>query len=31
MGKKRNAYRILIRKGDGKEPLGRPIHRWEQY
>jgi hypothetical protein len=24
MGKKRNAYRILVGKPDGKRPLGRP-------
>jgi hypothetical protein len=29
MGKKRNAYRILLRKPEGKRPLGRPRHRWE--
>jgi hypothetical protein len=25
---KRNAYRILVIKPDGKRPLGRPRHRW---
>jgi hypothetical protein len=25
---KRNAYRILVRKPEGKRPLGRQIHRW---
>jgi hypothetical protein len=25
---KRNAYRILVGKSDGKIPLGRPKHRW---
>jgi hypothetical protein len=25
----RNAYKILIRKYEGKRPLGRPRHRWE--
>jgi hypothetical protein len=25
---KRNAYRILLGKLDGKRPLGRPRHRW---
>jgi hypothetical protein len=28
-GAKRNAYRILVGKPEGKRPLGRPIHRWE--
>jgi hypothetical protein len=26
---KRNAYRILVGKPEGKRPLGRPRHRWE--
>jgi hypothetical protein len=25
---KRNAYRIFVEKPEGKEPLGRPRHRW---
>jgi hypothetical protein len=25
---KRNAYRILVRKPEGKIPLGRPRSRW---
>jgi hypothetical protein len=25
---KRNAYRILVGKPDGKRPLERPRHRW---
>jgi hypothetical protein len=28
MGKKRNAYRLLVGKLDGKRPLGRPRCRW---
>jgi hypothetical protein len=26
-GEKRNAYRILVRKLEGRRPLGRPRHR----
>jgi hypothetical protein len=29
MGAKRNAYRILMGKLEGKRPLGRPRRRWE--
>jgi hypothetical protein len=29
MGTKRNAYRILVGKPEGKRPLGRSRHRWE--
>jgi hypothetical protein len=25
---KRNAYRILVGKSEGKRPLGRPKYRW---
>jgi hypothetical protein len=28
MGEKRNTYRSLVRKPEGKWPLGRPRHRW---
>jgi hypothetical protein len=28
MGKKMNAYRILVGKPEGKIPLGRPRRRW---
>jgi hypothetical protein len=27
-GEKRNAYRLLVRKPEGKIPLGRPRRRW---
>jgi hypothetical protein len=29
MREKRNAYRILVGKPEGKRPLGRPGRRWE--
>jgi hypothetical protein len=29
MGERRGACRVLVRKPEGKKPLGRPRHRWE--
>jgi hypothetical protein len=29
MGERRNAYRILVGKPDGRKPLERPRRRWE--
>ncbi|KAJ4451324.1 hypothetical protein ANN_02786 [Periplaneta americana] len=29
MGESRNAYRVLVGRPEGKRPLGRPRHRWE--
>jgi len=29
MGERRGAYRVLVGKPDGRRPLGRPRHRWE--
>jgi hypothetical protein len=29
MGQKRNVYRVLVGKLDGKRPLGKPRRRWE--
>jgi hypothetical protein len=28
MGEKRNVYRLLVGKPEGKRPQGRPRHRW---
>jgi hypothetical protein len=28
IGEKRNAYRLLVGKAEGKRPLGRPRRRW---
>jgi hypothetical protein len=28
MGEKRNAYRLLVGKPEGKKPIGRPRRRW---
>jgi hypothetical protein len=29
MGEERNVYRVLVRKPEGKRPLGRPRRRWK--
>jgi len=29
MGEKRDVYRVLVGKPEGKRPLGRPRRRWE--
>jgi hypothetical protein len=29
MGEGRGAYRILVGRPEGRKPLGRPRHRWE--
>ena len=29
MGEKRDVYRVLVRKPEGKRPLERPKRRWE--
>jgi len=29
MGERRGVYRFLVGKPEGKRPLGRPRHRWE--
>jgi hypothetical protein len=29
MGEDRGVHRLLVRKPEGKRPLGRPRHRWE--
>jgi hypothetical protein len=29
MGERRDAYRVLVGKPEGKRPLGRPRHTWE--
>jgi hypothetical protein len=29
MGEERGAYRILVERPEGRRPLGRPRHRWE--
>jgi hypothetical protein len=29
MGEERGVYKVLVGKPEGKRPLGRPKHRWE--
>jgi hypothetical protein len=29
MGERRGIYRVLVEKPEGKRPLWRPWHRWE--
>jgi len=29
MGENRGVYRVLVGKPEGRRPLGRPRHRWE--
>jgi hypothetical protein len=29
MGEERKMYKVLVGKPEGKRPLGRPRHRWE--
>ena len=31
MGESRDAYRVLVGKPEGRRPLGRPRHRWEDH
>ena len=31
MGETRGACRVLVGKPEGKKPLGRPRHRWENF
>jgi hypothetical protein len=28
-GERRDVYRVLVGRSEGKRPLGRPRHRWE--
>jgi hypothetical protein len=28
-GERGNSYKMLAQKAEGKRPLGRPTHRWE--
>jgi hypothetical protein len=29
MGEERKVYKVLVGKPEGKRPVGRPRHRWE--
>jgi hypothetical protein len=29
MGQERKVHKVLVEKPEGKRPLGRPRHRWE--
>jgi hypothetical protein len=29
MGQERKVYKVLVGKPEGRRPLGRPRHRWE--
>jgi hypothetical protein len=29
MGEERKVYKVMVGKPEGKRPLGRPRHRWE--
>ena len=29
VGERRDVYRVWVGKPEGKRPLGRPMHRWE--
>jgi hypothetical protein len=31
MGERRGVYRVLVGNPEGKRPLGRPRHRWEDH
>jgi hypothetical protein len=31
MGEGRGIYRVLVGRPEGKRPLGRPRHRWDDY
>jgi hypothetical protein len=31
MREERNVHRVLVGKPEGKRPLGRPGHRWEDH
>jgi len=31
IGERRGAYMVLVGKPEGKKPLGRPRHRWEEH